>query len=632
MGPRFTHLAIQQFEEVVSMKPGVMDWKLGLAISLRRFSQQDLRMSHGVAIDDARETAKRAAELFLEVKNSDAPDLTKAQAAADLGLMLFNENLDLCKSLHNARELSASQCFEEAKRLAPKDVSTLNKIGTYHAINKDFTEARRCFEISIDIMPTAQAHDQLGAVLQNLAEEERKAKAAQQPPADDVHSSGTSAFRTRLTPDDKYVDEALRHFQKAIDLSHGEDTTAVRKRAYLLQKIFKEEEALGDFMQLLCPDRFSSSPFNQMRAYQYAGEIKLRLSEKRSPGKEKLRKEGIQLLWEAAGMWSHLSSLDRKIREKYELHDDCFKKLMGAIQRDTSISEAVKKKERARLLYMMGEYKQAQALCATKNMENSKELNEVEIKRYLEKKDYKGAIFLLSFLHSTHQLDELSKSNCHAPVLAYSLAARDNLRMVGSWIYDFDLNKFLAQKNFLRAFEYMFPRSPKKLEHVGDDTNHEVWHVTILHDPQDDDAASKAKTVKDVLRDACGLDVTRMSDDVHPGRDEWSSTLHQADNCDLLLVVLGDEEMSEEFHQAYLGPCFSAPMQAGVVPPRRLVVQTQQRQQVPGVLTGYPSCLFPPDLLVDQQKNYFSKREIDAISDFFCLMLGVDGMDRYLSS
>ena len=400
----------------------------------------------------------------------------------------------------------------------------------------------------------------------------------------------------------------------------------------MLKKIGKEEQALGDFVQLLRPDRFSSSPFNQMLAYQYAGQIRLNQSKERSRGQENLQKEGIQLLRVAASMWSQLSSRDPKIRDNYKLHDQCFIRLINAIKRDRSISDVEKAKNEARLLYMMGEPERALSILRTvENSEKSSGMNEMAIRCYLQNRDFESAVFFLSFLFSTKQLQKLRASNCHAPVLAYSLAARDKLMTVGNWA-GFDLSKITAQSNFLRAFEYMLPRSPSELQFEGDEADRGDWHVTILHDPLDDDAASKAETVKDVLKAACGLRVTRMSDDVRPGRDEWSGTLHQADKCRLLMVVLGERELSEEFLQAYLGPCFSAPTQEGLSSPQRVVVQTQQHRKLPRTLTGYPSCLCPREILVDRQKHYFSEAEIDAICRFFCLMLGVDGLDPYLPS
>ena len=280
----------------------------------------------------------------------------------------------------------------------------------------------------------------------------------------------------------------------------------------------------------------------------------------------------------------------------------------------------------------MGKPERALSVLRTaKDSETPNDMNEAVILCYLQNRDFGSAVFFLSFLFSTKQLRTLRVSDyCHAPVLAYSLAARDKLMTVGNWAA-FDLSKVTAQSNFLRAFEYMLPQSPE-LQFDGDEANPEDWHVTILHDPLDDDAASKAETVKDVLKVACGLRVTRMSDDVHPGRDEWRGTLRQADRCRLLTVVLGERELSEEFLQAYLGPCFSAPTQEGLSSPQRLVVPTQQRRRLPRTLTGYPSCLCPRELLVDRQKDNFSGAEIDAVCRFFCLMLGVDGLDRYLPS
>ena len=108
-------------------------------------------------------------------------------------------------------------------------------------------------------------------------------------------------------------------------------------------------------------------------------------------------------------MWSRLS---QKIRVKNKLCDDRSTTLINAIKRETSLLNIEKNTEEARLLYMMGEQEGAFSLLRMiKNKENLNELSEVEISCYLEKKDHDRAVFLLSLLFTTEQLDSLFESN-----------------------------------------------------------------------------------------------------------------------------------------------------------------------------------------------------------------------------
>ncbi|KAK7116089.1 uncharacterized protein [Littorina saxatilis] len=604
LGPAYDQLTVQYFEEVVEQRPEEMDWKLGMAIALQRSLYTNSRMCHAVDTDNALKMGEKAAMLLHEVQGSNAPDFVKALAAAKLGCLLIYRHLDLKKKLGGVFESPEfpRKCIQIAESLAPTNVSVLTECGQFYLqFNKN--EARRLLQKSVDIRPTAKALLKLGQLCESSRQNQN----------------------------------ALRHFEKCVEISYGESTQA----RFFIAKMHKRKnnllEALHECEQILIQDKSLNSPLDQIKAYEMAGLVYLQMDT--SPSQPNTKEKGLQLLEQALYMQSHNSVTNPELTRHLQSRGYSFKILLDAICQDSSLSPVEKLKRKARLYYIIGDEEQAvDELSKVPDEERlneaSPDILEMDLRCLIKTKDYMSALYIVAYLDATGKLENFrGTGKTDLPVLVYVFAGQRRLMMVGNWI-NFDFYWQMAQNSFLWAFDYMFPRATLADQPAKGARDSDAWHVTILHDPQDKDVAQAAQSVKVILTKACGLRVTCMSDDVHPGCTELFGVLEQADNCRLLMVVLGNTEPSEEFLCGYLAPCLSPTSLQTDKAPRLFVVQIQQGSQLPRVLCGYPFSLCPSELVSRLPKSgslYFTETEINAICSFFCAMLGVDGIEQYLT-
>ena len=259
---------------------------------------------------------RRAIELFEQIKerNENSPDL-RARAAAELGEILSWQREE---SLRNAVEdekrrlgLTAAQCFDEAIRLAENSPAVLVCTGKYFRHQKNLTKSRELLQKAVDLRSDPKAHHQLGITLRLLALQERgpvhagahqgysrnqgsypRAQGNQRDRRQQGFKPQAAAatVRTpRLRRDGKYVQEAIEHFRKFMDLIYGEKDLAFYDLGLMHFYIGEYDLALQQFHKILELLLLNSIQFN--KATEQAGLVLAEMAVGESNGE---RRESLE--------------------------------------------------------------------------------------------------------------------------------------------------------------------------------------------------------------------------------------------------------------------------------------------------------------------------------------------------
>ena len=157
---------------------------------------------------------RRAIQLFEQIleREENSSDL-RAKAAAELGEILSQQKDTHIKQAMEEEQrrlgLTAAQCFDKAVRLSPENPAVLVRVGRYFRRQGNFDKAKELLEKAIDIRPETTAHSDLGITLKHLAL--KQVSFRRQAPA--------NVNTPSLSRDGKYVQEAIEHFCKAIELT-----------------------------------------------------------------------------------------------------------------------------------------------------------------------------------------------------------------------------------------------------------------------------------------------------------------------------------------------------------------------------------------------------------------------------
>nr|KAG5703655.1 hypothetical protein BaRGS_002529 [Batillaria attramentaria] len=207
-------------------------------------------------------------------------------------------------------------------------------------------------------------------------------------------------------------------------------------------------------------------------------------------------------------------------------------------------------------LFQLEKYKDLTSarLNSIRDKDRDPEFVEMELKCYIKQNEFQNAVSFLELLAVTDHRERTSILRLQTYLLAGRHMLKTAKRKDG-----FDLDRDMARKYFRWAFELTYPTTSPNTD--GEELNEEEeaecdsdWHVMILHEPDDPDMEAKAGRLKAVLREVCGLRITCMSDDVHPGALELFGVEDNMEKSRLLLVVMGDKEPSFSFLQGYLAP------------------------------------------------------------------------------
>ena len=263
-------------EKLLSRRPHDDSLKYTLAQTLRRYTYDSYTYKYPDA--DFAPAVRRAMELYVQIKEQEenSPDL-RGTAAAKLGKILSRQRNKHIKNAVEAErcrlELTADRCFEEALGLAEKNPAVLVCAGKYFRQQKKLTKSRELLQKAVDLRPEPKAHHQLGITLRQLALQEMspghagahqgysrnqgsypRAQGNQRDRRQqgfNPQAAAATVSTPRLYRDGKYVQEAIEHLHKSLELFDGEHNFALHDLGLMHFDLGEYDQALQQFHKLL---------------------------------------------------------------------------------------------------------------------------------------------------------------------------------------------------------------------------------------------------------------------------------------------------------------------------------------------------------------------------------------------
>ena len=226
----------------------------------------------------------------MQIKDRDenSPDL-RARAWAELGVMFGRRTeVYIRNAVEDERrrlELTADRCFEEALELAGKNPAVLVRAGRYFRFQKKFTKSRELLQKAVDLRSEPKAHHQLGMTLRQLALQE---KGLGHTGADEGYSRNQGSYpraqgsqrdrrqqgfnpqaaaetvsTPKLSRDERYVQEALEHLHKSLELFEGEHNFALHDLGLMHFDLGEYDQALQQFLKILQIFSLDRGSFNR---------------------------------------------------------------------------------------------------------------------------------------------------------------------------------------------------------------------------------------------------------------------------------------------------------------------------------------------------------------------------------
>ena len=282
-------------------------------------------------------------------------------------------------------------------------------------------------------------------------------------------------------------------------------------------------------------------------------------------------------------------------------------------------SSLVKFREKARLFQLIKKHKQSLALLLDIKTMHPEKANDPEhlklcIENYVEMEQYEEALAFVDFLQCTTQSEQAMKLFQDERFLhkVYLQAAEQSL--------------VRGSPNFKSHFRAVFKEAAAQQQPVtssedtdttegGDETKTD-WDVLILHEERDEDT-NLAVAVATVLRDICGMRVSRMDEDVLGGRLKLEGVLSVLKRSGLVVVMAGRGKVSRELRY-FLS--YAARRSSTV----SLLVNGGH---VPKMLKTHRSMVLPPELLqvtTAFDTEDFAKRRVGAVCKLFGFLVDIE--------
>ncbi|KAK7099926.1 hypothetical protein V1264_022955 [Littorina saxatilis] len=656
LGPDFIPDAIHALDSVVTKQPKWYHYKWLLAINLHRSINARHNWSH--AVTDAVTPLRRAVTMLVEIMVDPEAGVNTVAAASELGDILnsCDRNEEFATAAQPATEagLDAAKCFDIVMEVEDTGGSMLVRAGKYYRMHGKLFKSERALKRAVAVQDSPKVNHQLGLTLKKLAAaEQRKAwesvrrnpAAAQRfqmrfvqdrrswdrPGVGNISRSRRLCIdskmaelqmtmkvtsRQRFSRDDKYVKETMKHFNKTLVLSHGDNSEASYDLGLMYRALGEYRDALNQFLTMA--DVGNPSPMNVVRAFEMAGLVKLdqcqgQDSEARA---RELQEEGRGLLSMAVlvqcrlvmhfrhhqphnspGIWRDLHALGRYLR--LEQDDD-------GVCRDDSPTELW-------LLRLLRVYADIiPVLSSLQQLSPQDASNPGAIRerllKYIRDQRYGAAVIFCNLLQLTDSGHRLCQRDLVTRV--HQLGARMRLlNDVAEGSVGSSFNANIARRFFLWTFEDLrhpwdqtlkvsgekhgeatgslssaddaqeendhdaslssseegdqasgalssdheeedhndFDDHQEPLnDNFSDDTSDELsdFHVQLLHDPRDPDAARAAQDLKPVLEGRYGLR-TQLTEE-GPGAIMQKATLEAMEHARVVLFVVGGTDVSEE--------------------------------------------------------------------------------------
>ena len=540
---------------------------------------------------------RRAVELFVQIKDREenSPDL-RARAAAEMGWILgWHREKYIRNAVKDERrrlELTADRCFEEALELVGNNPAVLVRAGKYFRQRKRLTESRELLQKAVDLRSESKANHQLGITLKQLALQERGHQGFNP-------QAAVTVSTPRLSRDGRYVQEAIEHFHKSLELFDGEHNFALHDLGLIHFDLSEYDQALQQFLRIL--DNFSVDWGNFNRAMWQAGLVLEEMARREVNGERRktlqemsqlclnlnlsnLCRQLLQTLRTTPVdemLWVSFHSLQASPRQQPYREPERIAKL------EKLVLNTVKNcRRKLPVLKDVFSYSQMQA--------TDPDTLETAAQGYITDGHYHDALHFLSLPKLTQQRHVLATwRDADVYVRVHVLVAEDRLlRCVGRDDVLTDFNVTAAKLMFRQAFEDVFcpdhccqgqadnsendglqeDEESDENETPGpgqdsllltttpspavrtpghtlvadawsadlDDYVSDALNVLLLHDPRDKEAEGDARNLQAVLREICGLKTALMCDEEPLGADR-STLPDTVTKAELLVFVVRSE-------------------------------------------------------------------------------------------
>ena len=424
---------------------------------------------------------------------------------------------------------------------------------------------------------------------------------------------------TQFTKGDKYLNEAIDAFLRAVELSEWENTAAVYDLALLYRNIGELELAKEYLEKSLCRER-SLGIFGKINAFEQLGLILKDLAENCTCSQEKKRllENSQSMLLMALKTASEWYAKSPGIRDHIGDIWHSFHTLLQSVDKQEQ-SRSTKLREKARLFQLIKKHKQSLAFLRDIETMHAEKGNDPEhlklcIENYVEMEQYEEALAFVDLLQCTTQSEQAMQLFPDKRFLhKVYLQAAEQSHVRGS-------------PNFKSHFRAAFKEAAAQQQPVtssedtdttegGDETKTD-WDVLILHEERDEDA-NLAVAVATILRDICGMRVSRMDEDVLGGRLKLEGVLSVMKRSGLVVVMAGCGKVSRELRY-FLS--YAARRSSTV----SLLVNGGH---VPKMLKTHRSMVLPPELLqvtTAFDTEDFAKRRVGAVCKLFGFLVDIE--------
>lgn len=352
---------------------------------------------------------------------------------------------------------------------------------------------------------------------------------------------------TRFSRSDKFIEQALCNFKKAIEFSRGENTRA-RYDLALLQKNLGELEEAKESLQEMLKHEHSLFPTDLINIYEQLGLIMKELAESETDEEKKkhLSQDSTAMLQRAITSAAKIFSRSPGVKEHLAELCHSFSVLLQEVEESGSNTHW-KLQEKARLYQLIRDHKQSLELfqeIEQMGPEDSEdpEYLKLSIKGYVATEQFEKALGFIEFLkctsYSSATMQLFEDKNYEQKVRMH--AARKALLNTGP-----SFAKLHYRSVFVEAAD-----ANKNLENISEceDTDSsedsksgaEAWDVAILHEETEkswDNAINLSKLLENVF----GLKVAVTGRDAPPNKLDFEGELRVLEKSTVVVVVAGDK-------------------------------------------------------------------------------------------
>ena len=606
LGPSFIPDADTLFSEVIpeAREPEKWLWKFGLALNRRRKMRARPILFPSSTLGTAEVGEGRSlAQLLQEVAHSSASANLKAKTYAEMAIFLHMIWKKPMKSeIVIEIQMDPKQACERALELDSNDNSVLCKCGRIFRFFGETEKSRELLEKALSIRPSSTGYHHLGLTYKCLATREickqpqleHRDSGSMQCPGKDSRAMKT-AFNSPLkgvvnfSRTNRFVLEALRNLEQAVEFSEGENTLALYDLA-LTHKSLGELQAAKECFQKIIMNPKHVPVGNLISAFKGMCSVMNEMADCPTEEKSKSKqfRESPSVLLMALKLASEIlsRSADRNTRGHFE-------------ERTKPFQLTTTQKFSIDLLQ--------NAIKIDPQTFHSPDSLKLCIKNFTATGQYEKALVLLQLFNCTPLSLQATPQGRQYTLKLYVQAARHALLQ----------GPPSSRQHFRAAFQTAMagnvtePCGSEGTDEPDDDSDRGAWDVMILHD---DSELEATVALTGVLAYVCGLNVSVMDRDVPPGSQQSEDVLRMMRRSSLLVVLAGNKVSTQL--QFFIAAAATRPS---------TVTLLVDGKHVPETLRAHRSMPLPWELVhvCDTADSEGTRKRVDAICKVFSFLVNV---------